>query len=620
MFSDSVRRLSRFAAAGFAAALVVAGLGLGAQAAHAQTTQDISVSLSPTSGVDYGSDTGTLSWTLPSECVASGVNVNAVLYPGTAAWDAAAVNEAEGNAPQSVNYGVFYSPTAAPTAAAGSAAWPDVAAPGYVNDSTGATVASTSAFEAAQGPGVYTLGVACVNATTFAPILDSSGNAVTGSLLVDLSASGAWSVDTAVGTTTALAGSGTSGNLGSSVSLTATVTAADGSAPAGGVNFYAGSSATGTPLNGSTPVPVGSGGTASFSGSSGYGTGNPGDQPFTAVFVPTDASDYTPSQVTSSVPLIFEDATLTVTAVQDPTSATSADVTATLSTSPDSLATVLAGLPGGGVNFVVDGTSVNNTVGGVPAPFFFNSSGVATDVVTGLSAGTHTFTAQLEDLADVTQGPGDGYNVTATTASLTTSPFTAATALTVSAAEDSATLTATVLGPLNTTEVPAGTVTFANGATVLGTATLSGTAGSGEATASVTDPNGDRGGTYDYTATFTPADTTQYATGSTTSLVASTHSGSGVAWTATSPNIIGQPVVPAFLSADTVANWTSGTATFEWFADGKQVETPNEDLLTLTNSLVGDTITVEDTGVLEPIDDVRIDVTGTSSATAPVTG
>jgi hypothetical protein len=619
MFSLSVRRLPRLAVAAVAAALAVAGLTLSAPLAHAQAAQDISVSLSPSSGTDFSSDSGTLSWSLPSEAV--GEYVAAFMYPGTAPWDGASADAALGVTAVSPGeyFGNFYSgyPTAV-TATAGSTGWPD-AGSGYVSFESSVSYASTAAFEAADGPGVYTLGVVVFDSSG-QPVLDASGNAVTGSLLVDLGASGdSWSVDTAVGTTMALSGSGTSGSLGDSVSLAASVSADDGSSPAGGVNFYAGDSASGTPLNGSSPVAV-SGGTASFSGSSGYPSGLAGGQEYTAVFVPSDAGDYTASQVTSSVDLIFEDATLTVTAAQDPGSATSADLTATLSTSPDSLATVLGELPGSGVDFVVDGTAVSNVSQGAQVPFTFSSSGVATAVVSGLSAGTHAFTAELANSSDGILGPGEGYSVTAATTTLATGPFTASTALTVSAAEDSATLTATVLSPINVTEVPAGTVTFTDGSTVLGTATLSGTAGSGEATASVTDPNGDRGGTYDYTATFTPASTTQYATGSTTSVDATTHNGSGVAWTATSPNIIGPPIVPGYLSAGEVANWTSGTAAFEWFADGKQVQTDNEDLIVLNDSEIGDTITVEDIGVLEPVDDVRIDVTATSSATAPVTG
>jgi len=226
-----------------------------------------------------------------------------------------------------------------------------------------------------------------------------------------------WQLSSAAGTQVALQGHG-SARSQRTVTLKAAVTASDGTAPAGGVNFYAGATATGTPLNGSTQVEVNQFGKAIFTGGSGYPAGVQGAQVYTAQFVPATPASYIPSSATANVDLIAEVVHIMVTAKPDPNSATSVDLTATAAGKPAKLGTLI---PGGGVNFIVDGTVVANLNGSFPAPFAFNSAGVATDTVTGLASGSHEFSAQLADSNDDLLDPaaGDKVIVNTATASIT---------------------------------------------------------------------------------------------------------------------------------------------------------------------------------------------------------
>jgi hypothetical protein len=71
---------------------------------------------------------------------------------------------------------------------------------------------------------------------------------------------------------------------------------------------------------------------------------------------------------------------------------------------------------------VVDGNEINTTgTNGFPAPFPFNTDGYASYIVTGLTPGTHTITAELADAQDDTLNPVVGYAVTVNTVTKTIS-------------------------------------------------------------------------------------------------------------------------------------------------------------------------------------------------------
>jgi hypothetical protein len=412
--SAFVSRGSRAVVAAFAATAAVAG-GAVLTAAPALAQSGASVSLSPSSGSDFSSDSATLSWSVPSAC--AGNEVDAFLYKGSGPWNAAAINTAEGNNGGQTAYYNFSTDTDA--AATGSTSWPNVS-DGYTDFGTTTTpvYGSTAALVSSLGTGYYTIAIACVNPATFAPITGSSGNPIAAVTYVDLGASGdSWAEApaSAVGTQVALSGVGTSGKL-TAVALKATVTASNGSTPAGTVNFYAAANGTGTPLN-STPIPVNNG-VAVFAGGSGYSSSVHGAQAYTAVFTPSNEDSYIPSTTTTSVDLIFEAVGILVTATEDATTPSSLDVTATAVGIPYSLSSLI---PSGGVDFIVDGTTYTASSNGVAAPFAFNSDGEATDTITGLPAGTHTVTVQLADASNDPLNAAVGYAVVSNTATGTTS-------------------------------------------------------------------------------------------------------------------------------------------------------------------------------------------------------
>jgi hypothetical protein len=398
-----------------------------ASAAPARTAagSDLTLGLSPKSGSNFSSDHATLSWSaLPAACI--GQEVDAFIYKGTGLWDSDAINVAEGNPPNGSGQQTYFNFFSNGSAASGttSTSWPNVSGYQDWGFATGNVFANTAALVAAQGTGTYTIGVACVSSTTFAPITDTGGNPIAGSILLNVGATGnSWGILAAASTAISMTGTGTAKVSGSgTVNLTATVTATGGSTPAGGVNFYANGTGTGTPLNGSTPVAVGSGGKAQFSGSAGYAGGVIGAQSYTAKFVPTDSSVFTGSTVTGAVNLILDNVTIKVTAKQDQKVPTSADVTATGTGSPLSkLSTLVQGI---GVELKVDGKiiEVNNGQGATPVDFSFNSSNVASGKITKLKPGAHTFPAVLADAPNGKfgpVGPAEGFTSTATTAKLT---------------------------------------------------------------------------------------------------------------------------------------------------------------------------------------------------------
>jgi hypothetical protein len=612
MQSDSVRRLPRLVLAVIAAALaVVAATGMsvfGASPAHATQASpaspaiaaaDLTLGLSPSSGSDYGTDHATLSWSaLPTACV--GQELDVFLYKGTGPWNADAINVAEGNPPEGSGqqtYFNFFSNSSAPATAL-STDWPNVPA-GYQDFgfSSGVVFASTAALVTAKGTGLYTIGVGCVNNSTFAPITDGSGNPIAGSILVNLGASGqSWAVSAAASTSIALTGSGTAKESGSgTAALTAAVTSAGG-VPAGGVNFYAGGSAAGTPLNGSTPVAVGSNGHAQYSGPSGYAASVLGQQSYTAKFVPASPAAFTGSSVTANVDLILDNVTIKVAVKPDPGSATSVDVTATATGSPlNNLSTVIKG---GGVEVVIGGkvVVVSSPTGTLPELLLFNSSNVATGKVTGLKPGTHAVTAQLANTIAgrvAALGPDDGFTFTASTANVKTAPFATKTTVVTTLTSRGLLVTATVADPAGITATPAGTVAFKDGTTSLGSATLKASK-AGSATAVVTDFSVPAGVNH-FTATYAPVNKAQFASSTGTSVLTQKKATNWVR--SGSPAISGKAAVGDKLTAKPGKWGPAGVhLSFKWLANGSAISHATGTTLVLAAAQLGKKITVQVTG------------------------
>jgi hypothetical protein len=562
-------------------------------AAPASAAQDITLTLSPSSGSNYSTDSATLSWTTLSAC--EGNEVDAFIYAGTGPWNAAAINIAEGNKGGQTTYFNFSSISSA-TSTTGTASWPNVSK-GYTpfGQQSVPLYTTTAALVKALGNGLYTIAMACVDPNnSYQPVLDSSGNPIAGTILVQIGATGeSWGVSQAAGTQIALTGSGTAGATTSAgtVSLTAAVTATNGTVPTGGVNFYAGLASTGTPLNGSTPVSVGSNGEAQYSGPSGY-SGAQGAQEFTAQFVPANAQLYDASTQTQSINLIVETVTITVTAQQDAKSPTSLDVKATAS--PANLATQIAGV---GVNFVVDGTSIARITSPVPEPFKFDGSGVATATLTGLKLGTHTLTAQLESGEDSPIGPAAGYTVAVNTLKPQLSAYVSAAAVSVAQTSQGLRVTTTVTGKTASGQavslVPAGTVTIKEGTAALGSAKLSGKAGSGVATGTVVGYSLPKG-VDTFTATFAPSNTDFTGSTGSTKVTAPT----AVTWVRPgSPVIVGKAAVGDTLTVKP-GTWSPAGVhlAYQWYANGSAIIGATHSTLVLGTAQYGKTIKVELTG------------------------
>jgi hypothetical protein len=429
MHSGSVARKPRRLLALSAAAVAAIAAGtLSASPAGAATSSTgasaatsgtgVSLSLSPRSGSDYSTDAATLSWTVPSACV--GQEVDAFLYKGTGRWNKTAINTAEGNNGGQTTYFDFSSNH--PATATGSASWPNVS-PGYYDygESTVVVYPTTAALIGNEGTGLYTIAIACVNGTTYTPILNSSGDAIARSFVLDIGATGnSWKVLPGLATEITLTGHGTAdaNTVKGHVSLTAHVTASNSTVPAGGVNFYAATGPGTSMLLNSTPAPVASNGTAHYSGPNGFPSGVVGNQTYYAEFVPADPDRYTSATVTAVVNLIMEWVTLKVTATKDSSSATSLDLIAHEAGTPTNLLTLE---PQSGVNFVVDGNVISQNFGDGSRPFPFNADGYASYIVTGLKPGTHTITAQLTDANDDPLVPAVGFVVTVNTVKKTIS-------------------------------------------------------------------------------------------------------------------------------------------------------------------------------------------------------
>jgi hypothetical protein len=585
------RRNARAALAALTAVTAtVAAISLsGLTAAPASAAQDITMSLSPASGSDYTTDAATLSWTVPSGC--DGQIVGAFIYAGSDPWNLAAINTALGNNGGQNTY--FDFALAFNATATGTASWPNVST-GYVPEGTQNTPLYTTTAQLVQalGTGTYTIAIACANGTTAAPILDSSGNPIAGSMLLQIGTTGnSWAVSPAVGTAVNLTGSGTAGANGNTVSLTADVTASDGTVPVGGVNFYAGG--TGNALNGSTPVAVGANGEAPFSGNSGYSSGFSGAQSYTAQFVPANPALYVGSSATANIDLIKDNVTITVSAKQDAKSPAAVDITAQAVGSPTPLSTAL---PGGGVVFFVDGTEYTRP-GSESQPFPLNSSGIATDTVTGLKSVTHTITAQLAALGGIVLGPSAGYAVTVNTVQQATGAYASATAVSVAQTDQGLQVTATVTGNTlsgqSVSLVPAGTVTVKEGTVTLGSAKLSGKTGSGVATGTVTGYSLPKG-TDVFTAAFAPSNADfgkSAGTGQLTVPVAVTWVRPG------SPVIAGKAAVGDTLTVKP-GTWSPARAhlAYQWYANGSKIGGATHGTLVLGLAQFGKAISVDVTG------------------------
>jgi hypothetical protein len=576
-----------------------------AKAAPAATGDDIALTLNPTSGNDFTADHATLSWTVPNACVGNGnVSVDAFLYQGTGPWDTAAINVAEGNSGASNVYSNF-SDVTHNAATTGSASWPNVPAPGYNSFTGGVNYANTAALVAAKGPGLYTLAVACIDGTSFHPLMDASNNPIAGSQIIRLGTTGNnWGIVNAAATHLALSGTGTASlNATGTVALTAMLTASDQTTPVGGVNFYAGDSATGTPLNGANPVAVDASGKAQFNGASGYGPGIVGGQDYTAAFTPTDATAYTPTTTSGPVNLIFENVNIVVTATQDPAHATSIRLSATATGTPTALGQLPSHVT---VGFVIDGKVPDAAS---PDWLTLNAAGVATATKTGIALGAHTITAHLANSSGDPTGATGGYAVTANTVQLTTSAPTSSTAVSLANSSAGLQVTAAVTGPAGSTASPTGTVTFKDGATSLGTGTLH-ASGAGKATTAVSVFSL-TAGPHTFTATYGGSASMGGSTGTDQFTEPVT-----VTWVHPgTPAISGTAAVGSKLTA-APGTWSpSGVhLAFQWLASGTPITGATGTTLVLGTAQSGKTISVQVTGYLAG------DVTSqaTSKATAAV--
>ncbi len=118
------------------------------------------------------------------------------------------------------------------------------------------------------------------------------------------------------------------------------------------------------------------------------------------------------------------------------------------------------GIPGGTVNFFSDGASIGSAT--------LDSTGRATLSYAALTVGTHAITATYA-------GANDYLTSTSAAVSQVVQKMPTDTSLGVSqtgASSSAVVLVATVIGTTSTNPIPTGTVTFMNGSTVLGTATV----------------------------------------------------------------------------------------------------------------------------------------------------
>ena len=282
---------------------------------------------------------------------------------------------------------------------------------------------------------------------------------------------------TAAATTTVLTSSASTAPFGESITLSATVTAqSPGSGPAFGVVTFTDTTSN-TVLGTATTNAVSGIATLTLGGPTTPGGPAPlpnlsvGTHTIVATFAPGAQGNFAASTSNTLTQVISQSATTTAVSSSVTPSSFGQQVTFTATVAPVAPGT---GSPTGSVTFVdtTSGTTLGTTT---------LASGTATLNVSNLAIGSHTITATYGGDTNFTTSTGTTtqvVNQSATTSTVVASPSPAVFG-------QSVTLTATVAASGSGTGTPTGTVTFMDGSTALGTATLN---GSGIATINV--PNG----------------------------------------------------------------------------------------------------------------------------------
>lgn len=390
-----------------------------------------------TATLPVGSNAITASYTDSNNVTATSAVLSQVVEQNTATALTSSVNPVIHGTPVTFTATVTATGTKAPT---GTVAFYD----GTVQIGTGTLAASgtTSA--------VATLQTSSLAAGTHAITAAYSGDA---NDFTSTSAALSETVNVASSTTT-VAASANPSIAGKALTLTATVTTNGGTA-AGTVNFYNGTTLLGAgTLNGagaatftSSTLPVGN-----YSITANY-AGDANDTGSTSAALALSVI-----QATTSVKLVTSGATVQVTA----------PVTFTATVSGN------GGIPTGSVTFM-DGA---NTLGSVLA----NGSGVASYTTSSLAVGTHNITAVYGGDANDAGSTSAGVTETVTAYATETSLVASATSLNTDQELTLLTTTTSSSGGAVT-----GTITYMNGSTQLGTATVG---ANGAATFSVNPPAG----------------------------------------------------------------------------------------------------------------------------------
>ncbi len=333
---------------------------------------------------------------------------------------------------------------------------------GTIGFMEGATKLGAATLNAA---GVATLSISTLAPGTYALTADYAGNA---SSLASKSAGVTVTVTAkAASTTTSLAASPSAINVGQAVKLTATVQATGAAIPAGAVTFLNGKTALGT-------ANLGASGVATLSvtslavGKSGLSAEYEGNKSFLTSTSPAVSVTVTAQGTTTSLAV----------SASDVIAGQAVALTATVKGS----GTVM---PAGTVNFM-NGAALLGTSA-------LNAAGVATLSTSTLAPGSYSLTADYAGNVSSLASKSAGVAVTVAPKVQPTTTSLALSADTVNVGQALA-LTATVgaAGP----GLPAGTVSFLNGATVLGSANLK---ASGVATFSISTLVA---GTYSLTAEY----------------------------------------------------------------------------------------------------------------------
>jgi hypothetical protein len=230
---------------------------------------------------------------------------------------------------------------------------------------------------------------------------------------------------------------------------TVTVQAPGSGTPTGSVTFEDGSTILGTAtLNGS--------GIATFSTSS----LSVGSHSITAVYGGDTDFDFAPSTSSTLSQTVNQDATTSavVSSANPSVFGQLATFTATISADSPGF-----GTPTGSVTFSDGSTTLGTAT--------LDGSGIATFSTSSLSVGSHSITAVYGGDTDFTSSTSSAVNQTVDQDVTTTSIASSANP---SVFGQSVTLTATITANSPGSGIPTGTVTFADGSTILGTATLDG--------------------------------------------------------------------------------------------------------------------------------------------------